>query len=80
MKYNFISIDRIINSVKQNDLLADINPEVIIEQAITVCSLLEIPSLTVEDLCFVKLNKGMAMLPLGHEDILGIFYSNDTNK
>lgn len=76
-QHNFISVDYIINDIKSHELMKNINPEVIIEAALTVIELVGIPLLTVEDFCVKELHGGKAKLPQTSLGLKSAYYTGN---
>lgn len=79
-QHTFISVDYIINKIKSHTLMANMNPEDIIESALAVIELVGIPLLTVEDYCIKDIKEGLVRLPSDSLGLKSVYYTNTENK
>lgn len=76
-EHKLISLDYIINKIKRHPLMVDLDPEIIIEQALTVVKLAGLDGLTVLDSCVKQLKTRAVKVPSDSEGIVEVYYSKE---
>lgn len=74
-EHKYISLDYIINKVKEHPLMTDLNPDTIIANCFTVMRLVGIPVLTSKSICVQPVISSVAKIPADSENVLSVYYS-----